>query len=166
MSALYTSPNLFKDAAILEYGLRPELLGVIYGSASIVGAGIGLFMGRLRSSSLGRYILLDGALLVLSLVGYSLGSVPIAAATSVVVFSFWRFRGILYEDYLLNKYKTKFKATMISGLRNIENLQRIWLPGLLGLVLSTGYERGFLVIGIISSVAMIPFYIITRKILS
>ena len=166
VSALYTSPNLFRDAAIFEYGLRPELIGTIYGSASILGALLGIGIHKLRELPLRFYIILDSLILISSFVGYAFGSIPLALVSAVTSFSFWRYRQIIYEDHLLNKYKTRFKATMISGLRNVENLQRIWLPGLLGIVLGVnGYQDGFLIMAIVASVILIPFYFSTRRIL-
>jgi len=128
VSALYTSPNDIYNLALREYGFRIDLIGWVYGIASILGAAIGPFIHHLRNLRLSRYLIIDLTMLfAVYLAGFSQNPYFLSLAM-IVGISFWRYRRIIYQDYLLTIYPTQYKATLISGMNNLEELNSVWLP--------------------------------------
>jgi len=128
ITALFTAPADMINIALKEYGIRVDLIGWIYGIASIVGASIGPFIHYLRKINLFSYLLLDlSTLLGVFFAAYTQNGYLLALAM-IVSISFWRYRRIIYQDYLLIKYPTQYKATLISTMNNLEQLNSIWLP--------------------------------------
>lgn len=128
IAALFTSAADMVNVALKEYGIRVELIGWIYGIASVVGAGLGPFFHHLRRIKLSSYLIIDLAtLLGVYLAAYTRNGYYLAIAM-IISISFWRYRRIIYQDYLLTKYPTAYKATLISALNNLEQLNSIWLP--------------------------------------
>jgi MFS family permease len=164
ISALYSSPNDMFNLALKEYGIRIEYIGWIYSAGSILGAAIGPFFHYLRGIRLSRYIILDIlVLLSLYIASYS-RSVIALAVIMVMAISFWRYRRIIYQDYLLTIYPTEYKATLISAMNNLEQLNSIWLPiAITYLIYQTNISQGFGLVGIFTLLIAPIFYYSTRR---
>ena len=128
ISALYTSSVDMINVAMKDYGIRPDLLGWVFGLSSVAGALIGPLIHYLRRISLSSYLILDTSILLsvflaaFSRNGYLLAFIMIASI------SIWRYRKIIYQSYLLQIFPTSYKATLISSMNNLEQLNSIWLP--------------------------------------
>lgn len=149
ISSLYTSPVDFAFIALREYGLQAERLGWIIAGSSLVGAAMGPFIHYLRSLKLSSYVMLDlGLILMLYLGGFS-GSANTFAMVVVFVVGFWRYRKIIYQNYLLSAYPTTYKATLLSTMNNLEQLNNVWLPLAIGAAIAhTTTAQGFALIGL------------------
>ena len=73
--------------------------------------------------------------------------------------SFWRYRKIIYQNYLLEIYPTKYKATLLSAMNNVEQANSLWLPMAIAFVVSkTNLTTGLGLIGL-GTLVFIPFFI-------
>ncbi len=164
ISALYTSSTDMFNIAIKEYGIRPEYLGWIYAASSILGALIGPYIHHLQGIHLSRYVLLDlGMLLSLYVAAYT-GSPVLLSLTVIIAVSFWRYRKIIYQSYLLNSYPTSLKATLLSALSNLEQLNAIWIPLAIAYVIhETSTAAGLGIVGIFALCIAPIFYFSTLK---
>lgn len=158
VSALYFAPSDMVNVALREYGIRIDLIGWIYGIASLFGAMIGPFVHYLRSIKLSTYLLLDVSILVsMYIAAYSENAI-LLAITLIIAIAFWRYRRIIYQSYLLNIYPTNYKATLISAMNNLEQLNSIWLPLLITYAISrTNTPTGFGLMGIFT-LSIVPIY--------
>lgn len=144
IAALYSSPVDVINVALKTYGLRVEWIGWIYGLASILGAVLGLFIHYLRHIRLSRYLLIDIFILLSLYLSATSHNALILSVVVIIGIAFWRYRRIIYQDYLLTIYPTSYKATLISAMNNLEQLNSIWLPLLITLVVSrTSIPHGF-----------------------
>jgi MFS family permease len=160
ISALYTSSNDMFNIPLRDYGIRLDLIGWIYALGSVLGAAIGPFFHHLRNIRLSRYLVIDILLLLgVYLAAYTRIAIVLACAI-IIAISFWRYRRIIYQDYLLTIYPTQFKATLISALNNLEQLNSIWLPLVITYLIShTNISNGLGLVGIfIILIAPIFFY--------
>jgi MFS family permease len=146
VSALQNAPVDYMNLTFRELGLRPEYLGWIYAAVSGFGAIIGPFIHHLKRLSLPWYMVLDGTLCSLQLIILLTGSLPIIIGVFILNFAFWRYRKIIYQDHLLNKERVEYKATMLSLLNNVSQVNELWLPvvfasmvGVFGLQSGLGY---------------------------
>ena len=159
VAALYTTPSDYLNLTLKDLGLRPDLIGWVYGAASVVGALVGTVAHHLKRMPLGRYLVLDlGALLFIYIAAFS-QNVPFLIFAMVMGIALWRYRRIIYQDYLLSKYHTGLKATLISALNNVEQISAVWLPLLFTLAIhQVGLTRGLSLMGLFT-LAMIPLYV-------
>ena len=149
ISALYTSPNDMFNIALREYGISAEKLGIIYGLGSIVGSLFGPINSYLRSISARYYVLIDSAVLLTLFASATSKNPYLLALIMVLAISFWRYRRIIYQDYLLRIYPNAYKATLVSTLNNLDQVNSIWLPLVITAAihqfgLSTGFSLVFL----------------------
>ncbi len=159
-AAIYTAPSDLRNLALEDYGANPELIGWFFALGSLAGAGIGYFVHRLKAMPIWKYAIIDGIIQVSSLAAYAFGSLPIAVGGFVISMSFWRYRKIVYQDYLLSKYKTKLKATILSTLNNAEQVHRIWLPiAAAAIIAEYGNKTGFAIFAVAAAVVTVPFII-------
>ncbi len=159
IAALFTSAADMVNVALKEYGIRVELIGWIYGIASVVGAALGPFFHHLRRIKLSNYLLIDlSTMLGVYLAAYTRNGYLVAIAM-ILSISFWRYRRIIYQDYLLTKYPTTYKATLISAMNNLEQLNSIWLPLLItSVIFYTNTNIGLGLIGVFG-LFIAPIYI-------
>lgn len=159
IAALFTAPADMVNVAYREYGVRADLIGWFYALASVVGAAIGPFMHHLRQIRLSRYLLIDlSTLLGVYFAAYTRNPYILAFAM-ILSISFWRYRRIIYQDYLLTLYPTSYKATLISTMNNLEQLNSVWLPVLItSVVYYTSTSVGLGLIGLFG-LFIAPIYI-------
>ncbi len=164
IAALYTSPADMFNVALREYGIRIDLIGWIYGLASVAGACIGPFIHYLRHIKLSYYLLLD-IFLVLSLyVAAYTRSASLLSAMMIIGIGFWRYRRIIYQSYLLNVYPTAYKATLISAMNNLEQINSIWLPLVItGAIHLTSTHVGLGLMGLFTLLVAPVFYFSSLK---
>jgi MFS family permease len=164
ISALYTSSTDMFNVAIKTYGIKPEYLGWIYGLSSILGALIGPYIHHLQGIHLSRYILLDLAMLLSLYIAAYTGSPILLSLTVIVAVSFWRYRKIIYQSYLLTNYPTSLKATLLSAMSNLEQLNSIWLPLAIAFVIhQTNLPIGLGIVGLFALAIAPIFYFSTQK---
>lgn len=159
IAALYTSPNDMFNIALRDYGINVSLIGWVYALGSVVGALIGPVFHHLRKLRLSTYLLIDvTSLLSVYLAAYT--RQPYILATAVIFgIAFWRYRRIIYQDYLLTLYPTSYKATLISAMNNLEQLNSIWLPLVItSAVYTFGISRGLGLIGLFA-LSISPIFI-------
>lgn len=164
VAALYTNTADTLNVALTIFGLDPSKIGVVYGLASVLGAIIGPFFHYLRRIKLSHYVILDLCILTtLYLSGFT-GNAYILATFMIINISFWRYRKIIYQDHLLATYPTSYKATLISTLNNIEELNSIWLPVFITyLVTLTSLTIGFGIMALFVAVMAPLYYFSTIK---
>ena len=159
IAAMFTSPADMVNVALKEYGVRVDLIGWIYGIASVIGAAIGPLFHHLRKIKLSSYLTIDLTMLLgVYFAGYTQNGYLLALAM-ILSISFWRYRRIIYQDYLLTKYPTQYKATLISAMNNLEQLNSIWLPIMItSVIYSTSTPIGLGLMGLFG-LCVAPFYI-------
>ncbi len=164
ISALYTAPNDMFNIALREYGIKTEHLGLIYGLGSIVGAAVGPLNAYLRRLPANYYILVDSAVLLTLFASATSKNPYLLALVMVLAISFWRYRRIIYQDYLLRIYPNAYKATLVSTLNNLDQLNSIWLPIVVtALIYEFGISSGFGVVFIFTLFIVPIFYYSTTR---
>ncbi len=145
--------------ALREFGVSPEYLGWVYATASMVGAVIGLFVHRLKRLKLSKYILLDMTLLLsVYAAGYS-ANMWVMIVAAVLSISFWRYRRIIYQDHLLERFPGNYKSTLLSVMNTAESLNMLWVPVVTtGLIGYFGVVNGFGLIGVATFMVAIIYY--------
>jgi MFS family permease len=114
--------------ALKQYGMPAQYIGIVFAAASLVGAALGLVIHHLKRLSMTQYMLLDMCILVLPfLAGYTKTLWPLIGAIILTV-SFWRYRNIMYQDYMLRTYSTKLKTTLLSTMSTTESVHSLWVP--------------------------------------
>lgn len=163
VSALYTGPSDMFNLALKDFGLKPEYLGWLFAMVSLIAAAIGPLIPLLRKLSILGFIALDLAILVLPFVGAFTKSVAILAMAIIINMGFWRYRKIIYQDHLLTIYPTRYKATLLSIINNVEQLNLLWIPIVVAASVShAGYARGLGMIGVMT-VLISPLYFLAVK---
>jgi MFS family permease len=161
VGALYTAPNDMLNLAIRDFGMKPELLGWVYAAASICGAALGVFAHLLKRLSFRNYMILDSTVLVCMFIAPFTGSATLLAVSFIISIAFWRYRRIIYQDHLLTLYPTRYKATLLSAMSNVEQLNALWLPLSIALVVNQfGFQKGFGLVGLFA-LTIVPLYVWT-----
>lgn len=169
LGALNFSSSDFINLVFRDLGVNPSLLGFVFAGSSIAGIIGGYFIHHLRSLSLRSYALLDT--LVFGSYFMSVGlfrNVYVAIGGFVVFMGWWRLRQIIYQYHLLSMYKkTAYKATLISSLWFFIRGNEIWLPfAFVGTISAVGFYAGFAWIGAVSTIILVPLYIISTHMLT
>lgn len=148
VAAMYFSFDIV-TIALREFGVSPEHLGWIFASASVAGAFIGLFVHKLKQLSLQAYMCVDITVLLFVYAAAYFGDLWVLIAAVVLTISFWRYRRIIYQDHLLERYKSSFKSTMLSAMNTTESMNGLWVPIVTtGIVGTFGVTQGFGILGI------------------
>ena len=164
ISALYTSPNDMFNIALREYGISAEKLGIVYGLGSIVGSLFGPINSYLRSLSAKYYVLIDSFVLLTLFAAATSKNPYLLAIIMVLAISFWRYRRIIYQDYLLRIYPNAYKATLVSTLNNLDQVNSIWLPLVItASIHQFGISQGFSLIFLFTLVIVPIFYYSTTR---
>ncbi len=164
ISALYTSPNDMFNIALLEYGIRVENLGLIYGLGSILGAILGPLNSYLRRLPANIYVLVDSCMLLVLYAAAYVGNPYLLAVIMIIAISFWRYRRIIYQDYLLRIYPNAYKATLVSTLNNLDQANAIWLPlAITSAIHYLGLSSGFGLMFIFTLLIAPIFYLSTKR---
>lgn len=164
VGAVYWAPTDFTNLTLKEFGLRPELLGFVFSISSVLGVFIGFVFHKLRGLKPYQYAFLDVTIMALPLLSVIFHSMPILAITTIINLAFWRYRSIIYQEHVLNKYQPSYKATIISALSNTEQASLIWVPLLVAfLTTQYGLAGGLLALGVLS-LGLLPLFVSqTRK---
>lgn len=161
ISALFTGTTDLSNIAFKEFGLKPELLGWLFAAGSLVGAIIGRYMHLLKKLKMVTYLLIDCLSAALPLLAIYSQSLPFMVVTFIFSISFWRYRRIIYQDHLLSRYSTDYKAVLISGMSYVEELNLLWLPIILAWIVSrTSLSDGF-GIAFIFTLLLTPLFIVS-----
>lgn len=165
MAAIYFAFDM-TTLALREFGVRPEFLGWVFSGASIFGALIGLGIHHLKKLPLGWYMLLDMAILTLPFATALTANLWLFVPAVVLCVSFWRFRRIIYQDYLLRRYPTRLKATLISVMGTTENINNLWVPiAVTGSVSAFGIQQGLGWIAVAVIILAVPFILLGKSVL-
>jgi len=157
-SAVYLATSDFEDIATVEFGMPPEFMGWIYAGASLGAAIFGRYIGRIKNMPVLPYVVTDSIILILSMFVYYFENVPLLVVAFIVSMSFWRNRNIVYEGFILDKFKPKNTGTMLSTVTNISQLNGVWMPIVAGILIEgLGIANGFVAIGIFAMVVSIIF---------
>lgn len=163
VGALYTGPSDMFNLALKSFGLKPEYLGWLFAIASLVAAAFGPLIHLLRRLPILGYVALDLAVLILEFAGAFTGSLAVLAVTTIISLGFWRYRKIIYQDHLLTMYPTRYKATLLSIINNVEQLNLLWIPILVATtVTNAGYAHGLGMIGLMAAIIS-PLYFFAVK---
>ncbi len=164
ISALYTSPNDTFNIALREYGISAEKLGIVYGLGSIVGSLFGPINTYLRGLSAKYYVLIDSSVLLVLFASATSKNPYLLALIMVLAISFWRYRRIIYQDYLLRIYPNAYKATLVSTLNNLDQINSIWLPLVItSAIHQFGISQGFSLIFFFTLLIAPIFYYSTTR---
>lgn len=151
ISALYTALVDSFNVALKTYGANPAHIGYIYGLASLLGFLIGPTVHHLKRLRIPTYTTLDALLIALVYFAASVQNLHFLWAVMIISIAFWRYRRILYQDFLLQLYPHSYKATLISTLNNLEQINAIWLPVVITHVIAaTSFNQGFLTFAILA----------------
>jgi MFS family permease len=163
ISALFIGILDFNNLAMQDIGLRPERLGWIYAISSFVGIGMGFYMHLLKKVPAWTYAGLDALVIALPLLAAWNRSIELLIAAVILYMSFFRYRRIIYQDYLLTLYPTRYKATLLSAMNNVEALNLLWVPVAISFaVASKGLPFGLGLTGVAVLLVM-PFYMLSVK---
>lgn len=161
VGAVYIAPSDFFNIALKEFGLQPQYLGWIFASASIVGAVFGLFIDKLKRFGIERYAFIDVVILCLPFLATATRSVSVVGVAVIINIAFWRYRRIIYQDYLLNKYSTRYKATLLSAMSNLEGINSLWVPIVVSMAIAQfGLSTGLTIFGL-GCLLLIPIYTVS-----
>lgn len=158
ISGLYGSGADTINVAIKDFGIRADLLGWIYGFSSIVGALMGYLIKYLHKLKHTQYLVIDSLVIASVYLSAFTKSPIILAAFMVLGVSFFRYRKIIYQDFLLTIYPTSYKATLVSAMSNLEQINGIWLPlAITNLAHFVGLSIGLGIVGLFI-ILIIPLY--------
>jgi MFS family permease len=158
VGALYTAPSDILNLALKDFGMRPELIGWWFSAASVVGAIIGVWIHLLKNLSFRNYMIIDSLMMISPFFAAFTGSYVLLGVSMVLSIAFWRYRRIIYQDHLLTIYSTKFKATLLSAMSNVEQVNSIWLPIVIAFIVSKfGYSIGLGLTGVFAVVIAFAF---------
>ena len=158
VGALYTAPSDIINLALKDFGMRPELIGWWFSAASLVGAVIGVWIHLLKNLSFRKYMILDSLMMISPFFAALSGSYILLGIFTVLSIAFWRYRRIIYQDHLLTIYPTKYKATLLSAMSNVEQLNAVWLPIVISIIVSKfGYSIGLGITGVFALIVAMAF---------
>jgi MFS family permease len=166
ISGLYTGPSDFFNLALIDFGLRPEMLGWLFSATSVVGAAMGPFIHHLKRLSLPQYMLFDCAMMISILLALLSRNLFVIGFFFITNFAFWRYRKIVYQDFLLSRQSGYYKATLLSLLNNITQLNEMWVPlAAAASVSAFGLQRGLGYLGL-ASLVLLPLSFGVSKLLA
>lgn len=163
-AATYTSPSHFQSLAMEAYGLNPAILGIFFSIASLTGAVVGIFIHKLKQLGVKKYSVFDACINIFTFSLFTFGNAWLAVAGLIVSMAFWRYRDIIYNDYILQTYNTRYKATLMSIIYNMIGLNEVWQTIVIGLLVSAyGLQNGFTIMTVAVACLAIPFVIVTNR---
>lgn len=157
VGALYYSFDIM-TIAMKQFGLKPSYIGWVFALASIFGAFIGLFVHHLKRVPISLYMSIDMIILLLPLIAATTSSYVLLAIAIIINIGFWRYRRIIYQAHVLEKYPTRYKSTIISGMGTTENVNSLWVPIVVTSTAATyGIAHGLGLIGIGVLILSVPY---------
>lgn len=163
ISALQSGPSHFYSIAQREAGLSVPLISFVAGAASLLSAAFGFFNHKLQKLPTPVFALIDTAVIAFNYISFATKNVYIIVFAVIVSLYFFRYRMIVYEHKILDRLKdNSLKATILSGVGSIGQLNEIWVPlALSGLAAGSAILIGFQRLGIIAACVMLPLAIVS-----
>lgn len=163
VSALFTGPSDISNLTLKSFGVKPEFIGILFSAASLFAAALGPFIHLLKRFSVIQYMILDVSMAVLPLLAAFSHSAIVLSGAVLISISFWRYRRIIYQEYLLRIYPTNYKATLLSGMSFVEEIALLWIPITVATIASqVGLGIGLGLAGI-AGLCIAPLYIISAR---
>lgn len=163
IGSFYYAQSDMNNLILKDLGVTAGHIGWIFAIASVFGAIIGRWIHLLKNIRVEKYVFIDGIIMALPMITVFTKSYLLMAIAVIVQMAFWRYRKIIYQDYLLTIYQTTYKATLLSAMNNIIQVNLLWVPIMIGFVISqTNLQLGLGIVGI-SSLFLIPFYLYFTK---
>jgi MFS family permease len=163
VSALYTGPSDVYNLTLKSIGIPPDLLGLLFASASLLGAAIGPFIHQLKRLGWRGYMIFDGLLALIPMFVAYTRIAWLLAVVWVLNMSFWRYRRIIYQEYLLTIYPTNYKASLLSAMSFTEEIALLWMPVVITTVVAgTSLSQGLGITGI-AGLCVLPLYLIAAR---
>lgn len=162
LASSFDSYASFGPLILVDLGFRPQLQGLIYAAASIVGAINGRILHLFKRFSLSQYTMVDLAVGSLSVLAIGLThNLVVTIAAIVLNMGFWRVRNIVYQDHLLGRFRDQaYKATLVSTMGFFAEIH-IWMPIVFALIINkTGFYTGFATIGVLMIVVLTPLILL------
>ncbi|MBP9668007.1 MFS transporter [Candidatus Saccharibacteria bacterium] len=162
--AVYFAFDVFA-VALKELQFNPAHLGWVFAGASLLGAVLGLGLHHLKKLTIGQYVLLDMSILIAPFIAVYFKNIFVIIPLMMLSIGFWRFRRIIYQEHLLKKYETTYKATMISAMEMSENISTLWVPILTTTAIGAlGVFNGFGAIAVAIGVLLLPYSYFVRRV--
>ena len=93
-----------------------------------------------------------------------IGSLWVLVVATIVSISFWRYRRIIYQDHLLTRFQTGYKATLLSAMNTTESLNMLWVPIVTtAIVGGIGVTVGFGTLGVATTVLGAVYFLLMRR---
>ncbi|MDB5169427.1 MAG: rane protein of unknown function [Candidatus Saccharibacteria bacterium] len=163
VSALFTAPSDVYNLTLKAIGIRPDLLGLLFAVASLLAAAVGPLIYHLKRLGPKGYMLFDCLIAVTPMFAAYTRIALLLAFAWVVNMSFWRYRRIIYQEYLLTIYPTNYKASLISAMNFTEEIALLWMPIVItSIVAGTSLNQGLGITGI-AGLCILPLYLIAAK---
>lgn len=164
VGSLYYAQSDMNNLILKDFGVTSSHIGWIFAIASIFAAVIGRWIHLLKNIPIKYYVFIDGLMMTLPMLAVFSKSYVLMSIAVIVNMAFWRYRKIIYQDHLLTVYPTDYKATLLSTINNIIQLNLLWVPVVIGFVISkTNLQLGLGIIGL-SALGLVPiFYLTTRS---
>lgn len=156
VSATYTAPSDYVNIQLKNLSVQPQLLGLIYSAASLVGVVVGLFVYYLKQLKFRTYVLIDIVMAVALPLSVWHNKALIIMFVFIWTMAFWRYRRIIYQAHLLEIFPVRQKATLLSAMNNMTDIFEFALPIGFGLVVaSRGIPAAYgMVVGILLLVSL------------
>lgn len=163
IGSLYYAQSDTNNLILKDLGVTASHIGWIFAIASIFGAVIGRWIHYLKNIPVEKYVVLDGIIMTLPMLAVFTKSYILMSIAVIVNMAFWRYRKIIYQDYLLTIYETTYKATLLSAMNNMIQLNLLWMPMVIGVAISlTNLQLGVGIVGVLS-LFLIPLYYYSTK---
>lgn len=159
----------FTNLIFKDLGINPSYLGFAFAASSIVGIIGGYYIHLLRNISLRTYALLDTFVFCAYTLAIGIShNLTVSIIAFIICMGWWRLRNILYTHHLLKIYKkSSYKATLISTVAFFYRINETWLPFVyVAAIGSVGYYVGYIWIGAISAVILVPLVILGATIMA
>jgi hypothetical protein len=159
----------FTNLIFKDLGINPSYLGFAFAASSIAGIVGGYYIHLLRNISLLTYALLDTFVFCAYTLAIGIShNLTVSIIAFIICMGWWRLRNILYTHHLLKIYKkSSYKATLISTVAFFYRINETWLPFVyVAAISSVGYYIGYVWIGLVSAVVLVPLVTIGATIMT
>ncbi len=142
------------NLAIIEIGVKPQYLGLLFGGAALFGAIIGIWIHKLKKLSFKQYATFDLAISLSPFIAFGVfRSITIGIVVFIINFGLWRYEQIMYQHYVLQIFgSTRYKATIMSLMINSRSINEVWIA-----IASTSAAKHF---GLLDSISYSSLFIL------
>ncbi len=151
VSAIYLAQGSFNNLVFFDLGFNPELLGLMFAASSAIAALGGWLLHYLRRLTLPMYAAIDVVIATGAVIAMGVSqNLVVAIIAFLINMSFWRFRKIMYQDYMLKRFSGhNNKAMLISTLGFFESVNAAWMPfAFVATIAAGGYYQGYTIVGV------------------